>query len=328
MMRCSACGSADARLLARAGDRLFRTTAKEFELHECAHCRVVFLSPTPSQVELDSYYPSGYWWQTGAAPGRTGLWHRLLEAYRGLLLGGHVRRIKRLARDSSGKGSRLLDLGCGDGLLLFACGGLPLLRLGVDRSLEALRAARQRGGFSVIQGSLSDLPFTAGALAVITLIHVLEHLALPDECLREAHRVLEAGGWLVVQVPNTDSLQRQLLGRRWAGFDVPRHLINYSVATLAPILRRNGFEIVRVSHFSARDNPAMVVMSLFPRLYPPARRLGRGSRNGFRSWFNPVLDLVYLFLVLLATPLAWAESLGGRGGTIVVEARKSGPGPL
>lgn len=144
-MPCPSCQSSQSRPLGHLTDRLFRTTDKQFELHECAECAVVFLSPTPTGKELSGYYPSGYWWQTAASAGDS-LWHKLLETYRRIMIGSHVRRIKRLAPHVAGNRARFLDLGCGDGLLLAACRPLPLTRVGFDLSFEALRAARARGG--------------------------------------------------------------------------------------------------------------------------------------------------------------------------------------
>ncbi len=321
MTACPCCHHPESKVVGVGGDRLFHTTARKFELHECRNCGVVFLSPTPGERELASYYPRGYWWQTVAGPARAGFWHQVLEAYRRLLISGQVRRVARLAANFSSHRARLLDIGCGDGLFLASCERDLCLRLGVDQSFEAAAAARARGSIEVTQARVDVLPFTSGSVDLITMFHVLEHLARPHECLRELHRVLSADGRFVVQVPNSASLQRHLFGRRWAGFDVPRHLVNYSSASLRTLLQSNGFRVLRMSHFSWRDNPAIPVMSLFPRLYPPARRILTGTSDRARA--SGLLDLTFLLLVLLSTPFALVESLASRGGTVVAIAKRS-----
>jgi SAM-dependent methyltransferase len=319
---CSCCGSAGYKIIGCVGDRQLGTTERKFELRECMGCGAIVLSPPPNEAELADYYPRGYWWQT-ATPSS---WHKWLETFRQLTVRGHVRKVKALAVASAGAQRRLLDIGCGDGSFLAACRALPLVRFGLDMSWDALRAAKERGGFGVLQGSIEALPFPDNSFAVITLLHVLEHLSYPVSCLREVHRLLEPRGWLIIQVPNTASLERHLFGQTWAGFEVPRHLINYSDRCLGALLERYGFIIARIDHFSWRDNPSVLVRSLFPRLYPPSRRLA--CRHSHHSrWLDGILDLLYLFLVLIATPFAWAESLAGRGGIIFVEARK-GSSPL
>lgn len=318
---CPCCDSADSRFLYSAGDRQLGTTGKKFELRECAGCGTIVLSPPPAESELARYYPRGYWWQTATPSLRQSSWHKLLEGFRQIMVGGHVRKIKQLAANSFGPGARLLDMGCGDGSFLAACRKLPLVCLGLDVSLDAARAAKERGSLAVLQARTEVLPFADESFAVITLFHVLEHLSSPVACLREARRLLRPGGWLVLQVPNTASLERHLFGRKWAGFEVPRHLVNYSPSCLRTLLEQQGFIVTHIDHFSWRDNPSVLVRSLFPRLYPPSRRLAGAPRSP-SPWSNNFLDLLYLFAVLVATPLAWAESIAGRGGIIFVEARK------
>jgi 2-polyprenyl-3-methyl-5-hydroxy-6-metoxy-1,4-benzoquinol methylase len=320
---CPCCASTESKLLfSGLGDRLFHTTEETFDLRECANCQVIFLSPAPTGPELARFYPAGYWWQTTAAPQRVRLWHRLLEIYRRVMMGGHVRRIKRLAGDCPQKAGRLLDVGCGDGVFLAACYQLPLVRVGLDQSLDALRAAKQCQGLELVQSNVDALPFADESFAIITMFHVLEHIPTPHRSLQELRRLLQPEGRLVVQVPNVASLQKRLLGQRWAGLDVPRHLANYSPPNLRTLLERNGFRVIRESHFSLRDNPAIPVMSLFPRLYPPSRRLIARGDSGARPWVNSLLDLAFLLLVVLTVPFAMLESLMQRGGTIVVEAGK------
>ena len=322
MTSCPCCHCGESKVLGAASDRLFHTTDKEFELHECGQCGIIFLAPTPREEEIASYYPCGYWWQTADRSHQANSWHKLLDTYRQAIIRGLVRRIRRLATKVPGSRVRLLDVGCGDGLFLAACEQPRWVLLGLDQSLDALGAARERALLGVTQGTVNSLPFGGDSVDLITMLHVLEHLPEPHQPLREVHRALSPDGLLVVQVPNARSLQRYLFGRRWAGFDAPRHLVNYSSKTLRALLEQNGFSLVWMSHFSPRDNPAMPVMSLFPWLYPPARRLVAPTPGG-RPWVNSLLDVSYFILVFLATPLAFAESLVGRGGTIVAAAEKT-----
>ncbi|HEV2495139.1 MAG TPA: methyltransferase domain-containing protein [Terriglobia bacterium] len=321
MTACPCCHHSESRFFGTLGDRLFRTTPKKFDLYECRRCGVVFLSPSPQETELAAYYPCGYWWQTTAGPVRFGFWHKALETYRRWLISGQVRRIARLVAKSSSRPVRLLDVGCGDGLFLAACERMPCLRLGIDQSFPAAAMARARGSMEAAQGRVDVLPFASGSVDLVTMFHVLEHLARPQECLQEVRRVLNADGVFVAQVPNSASLQRRLFGRRWAGFDVPRHLVNYSSASLRNLLESNGFHVMHMSYFSWRDNPAIPIMSLFPRLYPPARRLWNSTSKG-SSASDSLLDLAFLLLVLLASPLAFGESLVGRGGTVIAVAQR------
>jgi len=52
-----------------------------------------------------------------------------------------------------------------------------------------------------IVASATNLPFKNNAFDMIILTEVLEHLPEPEEALKEIRRVLRAGGFLVVTVP-------------------------------------------------------------------------------------------------------------------------------
>jgi hypothetical protein len=86
------------------------------------------------------------------------------------------------------------------------------------------------------------------------------------------------------------------------------------------LLDRSGFEILRVKHFSLRDNPAGLATSLAPGLDPMARRV-RGLAETSRE--RLVKDLVYFALVVAATPFALLEAACRAGSTVMIEARKT-----
>src|SRR5437667_7868008 len=100
------------------------------------------------------------------------------------------------------QGSRLLDVGCGNGVLLQQAPS-PLLALGADISLTALGIAR-RNGLNVVRATFegSYLPFRDTRFDRVTCLDVIEHLFDPRPLLREIHRVLVPGGRLILQTPN------------------------------------------------------------------------------------------------------------------------------
>src|SRR5262249_32152577 len=99
-------------------------------------------------------------------------------------------------------------------------------------------------GFGATRGSLCESPISAGSCSIVTLFHVLEHVPDPAEFLGAAGAIVAPGGSLVVQVPNARCLQAALLGRRWAGYDVPRHLVNFTPALLRRVVDSAGFRVV------------------------------------------------------------------------------------
>jgi len=267
MSQCSMCGSDRATLLLRQTDRLYRTTTKEFGVVRCQQCGLIRLNPQPTPDELRQYYPENYWF----APDRSVV-ARLEEMYRRTVLQGHVRFVARALRGSPARGP-LLDVGCGGGLFLAMMRRAGFNVVGLDNSREAAAVAWRHHQVPAVVADLDRAPFRPGSFAGIAMSHVLEHLPDPAVYLSAAHRLLAPEGRLVIFVPNAASLQFALLGKRWNGLDVPRHLYDYRDRDVERLLNNKGFAVVRRSYFSLRDNPAGLATSLAPGLDPMARRV-------------------------------------------------------
>jgi SAM-dependent methyltransferase len=190
---------------------------------------------------------------------------------------------------------------------------------GLDFSLDAAKMTWWRAGVPAVCGTLSRAPFAPGSCAVITMFHVLEHLYDPASYLAGAHQLLADDGRLIVQVPNAACWQFLLLGERWSGIDVPRHLIDFRLKDLDSLLETCGFEVLRHKHFSLRDNPAGMATSLAPKLDPMARRMRAATETSLGRLFK---DLVYMALVVAVLPFTLLEAACRAGSTIRVEARK------
>ena len=323
---CPGCRGNRSQLRWRLGDRLFRTTDKQFGIQECPDCSLLFLWPVPPADELAGYYPSGYWAGDPHVTGDpsvngTGLHRRVTEAYRRFMLRDHVRFVRGAIAGQRRLGKSevdLLDVGCGDGSFLAALGHRPCA--GLDLSEGGVRACLSRG-LEAHRGSPEENPFAATdrRFDVVTMFHFLEHVPAPDTTLAHVRPMLKPDGQLIVQVPNCASLQARWLGEFWTGYDVPRHLVNYSPATLEAVLERSGFGVVEVSFQSLRDNPVLLASSIAPALYPPAAVARQGGRL-HRQWRGWVGDVAFLGLTLASVPATWLEARFGRGAAVTVRA--------
>ena len=94
-----------------------------------------------------------------------------------------------------GPGDRLLEIGCGGGLLLRDALAGGATATGLDHSDDMVRLARERApGADVVGGSAEALPFADGAFTAVAMSIVLLFLPDPVGALRECRRVLERGG--------------------------------------------------------------------------------------------------------------------------------------
>lgn len=312
MSACVICGQQQATLVFTGGDRLYGTTPKDFDVVRCAGCGLLRLDPQPTPEELRHYYPDNYWF----AP-NTDAASRLEELYRRVVLRDHVAFVARALRQANISGP-LLDAGCGGGLFLGLMRQRGFRVLGLDFSANAASIAWRQQGAPAVCAMLDRAPFPPHSIGALTMFHVVEHLTDPRAYLTAARNLLQPNGRLIVQVPNANSWQAKILGRRWNGMDVPRHIYDYRDADLEKLLSSCGFAIVRKKYFSLRDNPAGLASSLAPALDPMARRVRRVPESGGNRLMK---DLAYLALTVAALPFAAAEAAFRAGSSVMVEAR-------
>lgn len=117
------------------------------------------------------------------------------------------------------------DLGCGTGSLSLSLARHVAHVHAIDGSPAMLDAARQRLqgqlNVTVAEGSLEALPLDDASLDVAVLMLVLHHVAEPSRVLKEARRVLRAGGRLLIADMTAHEREeyRTQMGHVWLGFD-------------------------------------------------------------------------------------------------------------
>ena len=117
------------------------------------------------------------------------------------------------------------DLGCGTGTLALSLSRHVAHVHAIDGSPAMLEAARQRlqsqANVTLAEGSLEALPLAGNSLDVAVLMLVLHHVAEPSRVLKEARRVLRAGGRLLIadMCAHEREEYRAQMGHVWLGFD-------------------------------------------------------------------------------------------------------------
>jgi len=159
------------------------------------------------------------------------------------------------------KGEKLLDLGCGDGMLLALAKkqgkyqklyGVDIAAVVVQRAKKTLlRKLVENKDFILKTANLDNgLPFRNNYFDAVTCIAVLEHIFDPYFTIGEIKRILKTGGLLILEVPNLVWFPRRLsvlLGNLpktgdEEGWD-SAHLHYFTFKAIKELLKDYGFRI-------------------------------------------------------------------------------------
>ncbi|HEV2391242.1 MAG TPA: class I SAM-dependent methyltransferase [Verrucomicrobiae bacterium] len=308
---CLLCGTEGRLLYEDLPDRSFSAPGR-WNLRRCpdAGCGLVWLDPVPIEEDIGLAY-HGYYTHSQPEPGPSlvrdacwAVWHSYLGARFGYTceVGPKWRRsLAPLAllhpggRDELDAAAmhlpaprgpaRVLDVGCGSGVLLARMQRFGWEVEGVEVDPGGVAAARARG-VPVRLGTLEQQTYPDDSFHAIHSAHVIEHVHDPLRLLRECRRILKPGGALVLLTPNIESWGHRRFREAWLNLDPPRHLALFSMKTLRRALEQSGLRVKRLDT-TARN--AWVYGALSQRI----RKTGRGDMKELGKPANLLRGLAY-----------------------------------
>lgn len=226
-MNCKLCGARDLPLFYTQGDK------RQYRFYRCPQCRLVVYD-TRTGVNQEKYILTRV---DPRAPTRQNRGHRQTYAF--------------IRRHAPHKG-RLLDLGCGDGTVLWLAREDGWEVKGIELFPEHVRLVRETLGLDVDVSDITAYRGVHEAWDCVVLTHVLEHLPDPVGALRKIHDLLKPGGVGVLEFPNIDAFDaglRRLLERlhvhrrHYAATYVPGHVQEFCRASFAFAAKQAGLDL-------------------------------------------------------------------------------------
>lgn len=282
----------------------FGVSSEAFTLMECGTCLTYVLNPRPSMEQMGVFYESDFLLGTEVR-GKSFI-DRLAARQQELNLTSEIRWIQRHLPTNS----NYLDYSAGNGQIveIVSRKRRDACVFATEFSSQYRHWIRRRIGDASLRASIDEFP-TDLRFDLISAFGVLEHVEDPRTLLRKLRQRLKTRGKLVLSVPNIDSLQRSIAGKRWYSWLAPRHWHLMNMRTLKRLLMEEGFEIEEEKHFFLRTSSSTFALSLFPSLDPLLPQ-------------KPWTLIAYAVLFYLLIPIELVAASVAKAGFMGVVARR------
>jgi len=233
-------------------------TRETFTYFQCAKCGCLQIAEIPD--DLSRYYPPQYY-SFNLSPERLfsnplkNLLTRPRNRYAVLDKGTLGRLIymilpnpdlRQLSHVGLREDSRVLEVGCGTGTLLYTLRTLGMTHLlGVDEYLE--NDIEYPNGLKILRKSIDDV---GGTWDLVMFHHTLEHMPEQAETLAAAAKRLSEDGMCLLRMPTVSSYAWEHYGVNWVQLDAPRHLYLHSVESLTRLATKVGFRLQKLLYDS------------------------------------------------------------------------------
>lgn len=134
-----------------------------------------------------------------------------------------------------------LDVGFGNGSLLFTADEYGYEPIGVDLREEGVAALRDEG-IEAYCDVVQNIEFEK-SISVVSMMDVLEHIPYPKEVLMSLHSIMDEDGILLISMPNSESWLWKVWTRQNNNpyFNTIEHYHNFSKTRLIALLNECGF---------------------------------------------------------------------------------------
>lgn len=216
-----------------------------FDIYECQSCGHKFLDHSFTNADLADLYTDYY--------PRNNL---TIDDYKPKVFVRSVKSWLDGEKSSSHtyipKNIKVLDIGCGFGEAV----GYHQNRNCDAHGIEAdnnVRKVVDKFGLNIEIGLFNKDLFEKDYFDYVTMDQVLEHSIDPIETLNGINHILKPNGYLVISIPNANSLLAHLFKKRWINWHTPYHLQFFSKKSIELLASNTGFSIESINTITSSE---------------------------------------------------------------------------
>lgn len=236
---CVNCGSKKFKKLTEVqGNRGVDFISQKHHVAICENCGLVFINPQHDDQDYDRFYKVFNYKKDKKSISREEIVAK--HTFKKIPLKFLVDYLKSV--DILDSRPRVLDVGCGFGMVIHYMKEFGLKAEGLEQSTAAVEFANSQLDLQVHSGSIFSHNLPEHDYDIVFSTAVMEHFTDPLLALKQMHKLLRPGGILFVNTPDLKGMVLREGIDRYFKFV---HTYYYTNKTLSSLLQLAGFEIVK-----------------------------------------------------------------------------------
>lgn len=218
----------------------FKFKIRGYDYYRCRSCGFLSIYPLPDSATIEAHYAQAF------KDGNYGLGQEYMKYYLKVYK-DYVKKLEdRLySYGLNLSGLKILDIGCFSGELLELLKEKGADVYGLELQEEGVKIANRKLLGRIFKADIFSNNFPQMKFDIVILTGVIEHVVNPVKLLRRSAEVLNPGGILMLQTPDSTSFLSRILGRYWPPCAPVEHIHLFSKRSLEEALCEAGFEHIK-----------------------------------------------------------------------------------
>ncbi|MCX6154543.1 MAG: class I SAM-dependent methyltransferase [Candidatus Kapabacteria bacterium] len=209
------------------------------EFIKCENCTIVYKAQIPENDLLNNYYKKDY----------KLIGDEIIETeFRRLFRATEQLELINLIHNYIQAPAKIIDIGCDNAFFLDTARRFGFEVTGIELSQRA-RLYAEQSGIQILQSTNETTELFDFAI----MNHSLEHFTDPVTFLSELKKKLNQNAYILIRVPDFDSIYRKIFGKRWIWFQPDKHIFHFNSKSLSAALNNAGFDIISLLRHSPNN---------------------------------------------------------------------------